>query len=134
MSKAPEGTLAALMQKAGLAPDADLLRAPEVGSVMVQGRTDGTGAPFHLGEMTVTRCSVRLPCGTVGHGYVQGRRKACARAAALGDAVMQTHAAPAMRTHVLEPLAQSQQAKAQARATKAAATKVEFFTLVRGED
>jgi alpha-D-ribose 1-methylphosphonate 5-triphosphate synthase subunit PhnG len=110
------------------------LRAPEVGSVMVRGRAGGTGAPFNLGEMTVTRCALKLGNGTVGNGYVQGRRKACAEAAALVDALMQTGHAEALRTAVLSVLEAEEDSRRATRAAKAAATKVDFFTMVRGED
>ncbi len=111
------------------------LRAPEIGLVMVRGRAGATGAPFNLGEMSVTRCAVRLmACGTVGHGYVQGRDRDHARTAALVDALMQTGAAGAVRAAVLDPLAQAETAARRTRAEKAAATRVEFFTLVRGDD
>ncbi|MEO0774356.1 MAG: phosphonate C-P lyase system protein PhnG [Pseudomonadota bacterium] len=110
------------------------LRAPEAGGVMVRGRTGATGAPFNLGEMTVTRCSLKLPGGQVGHGYVQGRDKAHATRAALVDAHMQTDIAPKLRRAVLDPLEASMTAARNTRAAKAAATKVDFFTLARGED
>jgi len=134
MASAPEGALMTLWEAAEMAPPFNWLRAPEVGGVMVRGRMGGTGAPFNLGEMTVTRCSVVLDGGTVGHGYVQGRSKPKAKAAALIDALMQTEAADRLQRDVLSPLAdQVAQAKT-TRAAKAAATKVEFFTMVRGED
>ena len=101
---------------------------------MVGGRAGGVGQVFNLGEMTVTRCALKLEDGTVGHAYIQGRRKEDAEAAALVDALMQTARAPDVRSQVLEPLrSEVDQAKA-ARAAKAAATKVDFFTMVRGED
>jgi alpha-D-ribose 1-methylphosphonate 5-triphosphate synthase subunit PhnG len=131
LAKAPPARLAALMPEL---PDHSLLRAPEIGAVMVRGRVGGTGAPFNLGEMTVTRCSVRLDCGTVGHAWVQGRDKAHARRAALADALMQTGRAADVQAAVLTPLAAEAAAARAARAAKAAATKVDFFTLVRGED
>jgi alpha-D-ribose 1-methylphosphonate 5-triphosphate synthase subunit PhnG len=115
-------------------PPHDLLRGPEIGAVMVQGRIGGTGQPFNLGEMTVTRCSLRLPDGVVGHALVQGRDKAHARRAAVLDALMQTSAADDVQARVLGPLHAEEGAAASHRAAKAAATKVEFFTLVRGED
>lgn len=116
-------------------PDHAVLRAPEVGTVMVRGRAGATGAPFNLGEMSVTRCTVRLgACGTVGHGYVQGRDRDHARTAALVDAMMQTDTAARVRDAVLAPLDRAETAARQARAEKAAATRVEFFTLVRGDD
>ena len=133
LATAAPGRLAALTD--GIAwPDADWLRPAEIGTVMVRGRIGGTGAPFNLGEMTVTRASVRLPCGTVGHGHVQGRDKDAARRAALCDALMQTGAAAEIRARVLTPLAQEAAARTSARAARAAATRVEFFTLARGED
>ena len=115
-------------------PSHDLLRGPEVGAVMVRGRIGGTGQPFNLGEMTVTRCTVRLSCGTVGHAHVQGRDKPHAIRAAVLDALLQTERAEALKLQVLVPLAQAEATARQLRASKAAATKVEFFTLVRGED
>ena len=115
-------------------PDHSVLRAPETGAVMVRGRIGGVGQPFNLGEMTVTRCTLCLTTGAVGHAYVQGRDKAHALRAAAVDALMQTDLAAAMQNTVLAPLAADEAAKRGARATRAAATKVEFFTLVRGED
>lgn len=131
LAKAPPQRLAALMPDL---PAHDLLRAPEIGAVMVQGRTGGTGAPFNLGEMTVTRCSVRLDCGTVGHAWVQGRDKTHARRAAVADALMQTAAADDVAAGVLAPLQSEAAQTRDARAAKAATTKVDFFTMVRGED
>lgn len=115
-------------------PGHDMLRPPEVGAVMVRGRVGGTGAPFNLGEMTVTRCVLRLACGAVGHAHVQGRDKRHAVRAAVVDALMQTDQAARISAAVLAPLAQAEAARRATRAAKAAATKVEFFTMVRGED
>ncbi|MCF1710813.1 phosphonate C-P lyase system protein PhnG [Tabrizicola sp. J26] len=115
-------------------PAHELLRTPEIGAVMVQGRAGGTGTPFNLGEMTVTRCSVRLASGEVGHAHVQGRDRDHARRAAILDALMQTDAAPDLEGKVLSPLAQEEAARRASRAARAATTRVEFFTLVRGED
>ncbi|MES2432820.1 MAG: phosphonate C-P lyase system protein PhnG [Pseudomonadota bacterium] len=115
-------------------PAHDLLRAPEIGAVMVRGRIGGTGHPFNLGEMTVTRCALRLGSGAVGHAYVQGRDKSHALRAAVVDALMQGDQAAALQATVLGPLQAEEIARRAGRAAKAAATKVEFFTLVRGED
>jgi len=115
-------------------PDHALLRGPEVGAVMVRGRQGGTGAPFNLGEMTLARCSVRLACGTVGHAWVQGRDRGHARRAAVLDALLQTDRRAALEGAVLATLETEETARRDGRARKAAATKVEFFTLVRGED
>ncbi len=131
LARAEAAALAALMPPA---PAHRMLRAPEVGAVMVRGRAGATGAPFNLGEMSVTRCSLRLETGEVGHSYVQGRDKDHARNAALIDALAQRPEGAEIERIVLRPLAEAEAARAQARAEKAAATRVEFFTLVRGED
>jgi alpha-D-ribose 1-methylphosphonate 5-triphosphate synthase subunit PhnG len=65
---------------------------------------------------------------------VQGRRKADAEASAIIDALMQTDKADLARTTVLDPLQAEMSQTCKKRAAKAAATKVDFFTLVRGED
>lgn len=134
MARAPKGRVAALLDATVLRPDFEWLRSPEVGSVMVRGRAGGTGAPFNLGEMTVTRCALRLACGTLGHAYIQGRDKTDAEAAALVDALMQTGQAEQIKAGVLDPLIVAETARNTQRAAKAAATKVDFFTMVRGED
>lgn len=134
LARAPEAALMALWDRIEERPAYDWLRVPETGGVMVRGRAGGTGAPFNLGEMTVTRCALALADGTVGHAYVQGRSRAKAEAAALIDALMQTEVADQIRALVLDPLAAQMAARAETRAARAAATKVEFFTLVRGED
>ena len=134
LAKAPSAELDRLWSALGLTPDYGYLRAPEAGGVMVRGRAGATGAPFNLGEMTVTRCSVKLSGGEVGHAYVQGRDKAHATQAALIDALMQTGQAAFVREAVLEPLDEALQTARAARAAKAAATKVDFFTMARGED
>ena len=131
LAKAPPARLADLMPDL---PPHELLRAPEIGAVMVRGRTGATGAPFNLGEMTVTRCSVRLAGGPVGHAWVQGRDKDHARRAAVIDALMQTDAAADLAARVIAPLQAEAQTRRSERAAKAAGTKVEFFTMVRGED
>ncbi len=137
LARAPAAALDALWQELGqdlgASPAFRWLRPPEAGAVMVQGRAGGTGAPFNLGEMTVTRCALVLDGGAVGHGYVQGRDKRQAEQAALVDALMQGDRADQVRRALLEPLAAQMQAAQDKRAAKAAATKVAFFTLVRGE-
>lgn len=117
-----------------MAPEHTVLRSPEIGGVMVLGRAGAVGAAFNLGEMSVTRASVKLADGTVGHGYVQGRSKDHALTAALVDALMQTDAADMVEAGLLTPLRDGMTAHKSERAAKAAATKVDFFTIVRGED
>jgi alpha-D-ribose 1-methylphosphonate 5-triphosphate synthase subunit PhnG len=112
----------------------DLLRRPETGLVMVRGRIGGDGAPFNLGEMTVTRCSVRLASGIVGHAWIAGRATKQAEQAALLDALLQTPGKHSEIEVELEHLAGLQAARRDKAARKAAATRVDFFTMVRGED
>ncbi|WP_270934251.1 phosphonate C-P lyase system protein PhnG [Falsiroseomonas oryzae] len=108
------------------------LRGPETGLVMVRGRAGGDGAPFNLGEMTVTRCAVRLGDGRVGHAYVAGRDAHQAELAALLDAMLLDEAArPAIEAAVIAPLAEAQQAQRASEARKAAATRVQFFTMTQ---
>ncbi len=134
LARAPSDRLIELFEAAIPRPPVSYLRKPEIGSVMVRGRMGGTGGPFNLGEMTVTRCSVMLPGGETGHGYVQGRSKPAAEIAAIVDALMQTGAAEAVNDAVVAPLASEASVHRADRARKAAATKVEFFTMVRGEN
>jgi alpha-D-ribose 1-methylphosphonate 5-triphosphate synthase subunit PhnG len=98
---------------------------------MLRGRAGGDGAAFNLGEMTVTRCSVRLTDGgAIGHAYVAGRDSRQAELAAALDAALQVPALrPTLLREVIAPLAAAQAARAEEAARKAAATRVEFFTL-----
>lgn len=116
------------------APAYEVLRAPEIGTVMVRGRAGARGAAFNLGEMTVTRTAIRLQGGLVGHGHVQGRDKDAATLVALIDALAQAGAAAALDRAIIAPLAEAAAARRASRAAKAAATKVEFFTMVRGDN
>ncbi len=111
----------------------DVLRRPETGLVMVRGRTGGDGAPFNLGEMTVTRCSVRLAGGIVGHAWIAGRATAQAEYAAVIDALLQGPGPHAAIEALLDHLEALQARRRDAAARKAAATRVDFFTLVRGD-
>ena len=114
----------------GALPSYRVLRGPEAGLVMVRGRTGGGGAPFNLGEMTATRCTVRTEAGFVGHAYVAGRHERQAELAALADALLQDpRRQAALLADVIEPLAATQQARRDAVAGKAAATRVQFFAM-----
>ncbi|MBG0774810.1 MAG: phosphonate C-P lyase system protein PhnG [Desulfovibrionaceae bacterium] len=150
------------------------LREPEVGMVMVRGRAGGAGVRFNLGEMTMTRCSIRLenapelaaglepngapqrhgaavagpeasgpgapgptpaPGPVIGHAYVAGRDKAHAELAALFDALLQVPAlGPRLLDTLVRELELEQAERARRRQQRTDATRVNFFTLVRGED
>jgi alpha-D-ribose 1-methylphosphonate 5-triphosphate synthase subunit PhnG len=114
----------------GDVPRYNVLRGPEAGLVMVRGRTGGGGAPFNLGEMTATRCTVRTDGGLVGHAYVAGRNERLAELAALADALLQDPLQQAaLLRRVIEPLSELQEARCADIAAKASATRVQFFAM-----
>ncbi len=108
------------------------LRGPDVGLVMLRGRMGATGNAFNLGEATVTRCALVRPSGIEGHAYIMGRNAAHASRAALCDALFQE--SPAVMAPILTALEKSLLETHQLSAAKAAATRVDFFTMVRGDD
>ena len=115
-------------------PPYEDLREPENGLVMVRGRIGGDGAPFNLGEATVSRAAVRLATGEVGFGYTLGRDRQKARMIALCDALVQSNAfSEILEAKVLSPLRAAMTAERQRKARQTAATRVDFYTLVRGE-
>ncbi|MGA0345955.1 MAG: phosphonate C-P lyase system protein PhnG [Alphaproteobacteria bacterium] len=112
-----------------------IIRKPEVGMIMVKGKVGGTGSKFNIGEMTVTRCSVQLGSGTVGHCYRPGRDLESAKIAAAFDALMQEKdAAESLEKAVIQPIELRLKNQKVKRRSLTEATKVDFFTLVRGED
>jgi alpha-D-ribose 1-methylphosphonate 5-triphosphate synthase subunit PhnG len=111
-------------------PAYTVLRGPEGGLVMVRGRAGGGGSAFNLGEMTVTRCTVRTDDGFIGHAYVAGREARRAELAALVDALMQDASRAAeVEAQVIAPLERVLQRRRSDRAAKAAATRVQFFAM-----
>jgi alpha-D-ribose 1-methylphosphonate 5-triphosphate synthase subunit PhnG len=130
LARAGASRIASLLAGCGALPAHTILRGPEGGLVMVRGRAGGGGAAFNLGEMTVTRCTVRTDTGFVGHAYIPGREGRRAELAALVDAMMQDRDRAAdIEVRVIAPL-ETQQAQHKAdRASKAAATKVQFFAM-----
>ncbi|ASY59457.1 phosphonate C-P lyase system protein PhnG [Sinorhizobium sp. CCBAU 05631] len=115
-------------------PDVAPVRGPETGLVMVRGRIGGGGDPFNLGEATVSRATVRLSTGEVGHGQMLGTDKERARYAAIFDALTQ-HDAHRPAVEALHRLIAARlDRQDQRKAEETAATRVDFFTMVRGED
>ncbi len=102
---------------------------------MVRARAGGTGAAFNLGEMTMTRCTLRTATGFVGTAYVAGRSQRQAELAALLDALLQDprHQAKLLAI-VIDPLARAQDLRRRRRVDRSAPTRVDFLTVVRGED
>jgi len=112
-----------------------MVRTPELGMVMLRGRAGGSGPRFNLGEMTVTRCSVEIESGAMGHAYVAGRNLRHAELAAVFDALLQDGGRrDALERTVIAPFEEAQRESRHIAASRSAATKVDFFTLVRGED
>ncbi|WP_454617433.1 phosphonate C-P lyase system protein PhnG [Bradyrhizobium cenepequi] len=115
-------------------PDHKTLREPENGLVMVRGRIGGDGMSFNLGEATVSRSAVLLSTGQVGFGYTLGRDHEKARLIALCDAMAQSDAfADAVEQEVIAPLRTAMIARRDQVAAETAATRVDFYTMVRGE-
>ena len=118
-----------------LKPAYELLRGPETGLVMVRGRAGGGGAPFNFGEVSVTRATVRLETGQIGHAYALGGDAEKVTQAAIIDALWQLPEQRAdVEAKIIEPLRKLKAAADLKAAKEAAATKVNFFTMVRGDD
>lgn len=134
LARAEPAELDSILAALAPVPAALDLRAPEVGLVMVCGRTGGDGAPFNLGEATVSRAAVKLEDGAAGFCYRLGRAPESARAAAIIDALWQDAGRRAAVEAALTPVRRRLAEEAGTVRAETAATKVEFFTLARGED
>jgi alpha-D-ribose 1-methylphosphonate 5-triphosphate synthase subunit PhnG len=111
------------------------VRGPETGLVMVRGRIGGGGTPFNLGEATVTRATIMLDSGTAGHAHALGTDREKARLAAIFDALSQEADSHAfVERELLGPVAARIAAEDKVKAEEAAATRVDFFTMVRGDN
>ncbi|MDM2734404.1 phosphonate C-P lyase system protein PhnG [Citrobacter sp. Ct235] len=128
-------TLNARLQALKLAPEYELIRAPETGLMQIQARMGGTGNRFFAGDTTLTRAVVRLKSGTLGYSYLLGRNKHHAEQCAVIDALLQeqTHFQNLMET-LISPLEAEREAEITARRAEVNASRVDFFTLVRGDN
>ncbi len=110
------------------------VRPAEVGMLMLRGRVGGTGNPFNLGEASVVRCAVRLGNGPLGVAYALGRDKRRAELAAVFDALLQDpQHHDDLQSKLIEPLATAQSQARDQLQGEVVTSKVEFFTLVRGD-
>jgi len=134
LAAAPAADLAALWVGWNEQPEYDLVRGPETGLVMVRGRAGGGGSPFNLGEVTVTRATVRLSTGEIGHSYALGRDGDKAKVAAVFDALWQRPRDRAAVEAIAEQLRGLAAEADRQRREETAATRVNFFTMVRGDD
>jgi alpha-D-ribose 1-methylphosphonate 5-triphosphate synthase subunit PhnG len=133
VAEASVGELAAAVEALGPPPYREL-RPTETGLVMVRGRIGGDGAPFNMGEATVTRAAVRLDGGATGFSYVLGRDAEKARLGAVLDAAFVAGRGDELETVFCAPIAARLAGEQALAAERTAATRVDFFTLVRGED
>ncbi|MBV8536445.1 MAG: phosphonate C-P lyase system protein PhnG [Alphaproteobacteria bacterium] len=135
LARAPREDLEAAWQGLKSRPAYTQVRRPETGLVLVRGRAGGTGSAFNLGEMTMTRCAVRVEAAgrrLVGLSFVAGRDIRHAELAAVFDALLQDPARRAeIEAAVIGPIEAQLAAARVAKAAEVAATKVDFFTLVR---
>jgi len=133
LAHADAADIAACLDAVAL-PAHENLREAENGLVMVRGRIGGDGAPFNLGEATISRAAVRLASGEVGFGYALGRDRDKARLIALCDAMVQApDFAESVEANVIAPLRAAISARRAHGAAETAATRVDFYTMVRGE-
>lgn len=137
LARADRATLEAALAALPTQPEWRRLKQPETGLAMVRARAGGAGRRFNLGEMTVSRCVVALEgdSQSMGVGYVQGRDRRRAELVAVFDALSQDAAgAEKIEELLIAPVERKLAEERQVRDAKVAATKVDFFTLVRGED
>lgn len=133
IAHADKADMCAKWRALGLDVDAKWLRGPEIGLLPMQARMGNTGSKFLFGDATITRAVVEV-AKKAGYAFILGRNKQAAKYAALIDALMQDSAHHTqIKEVVLEPLAQSTQAKHTKQKRAVAETKVDFFTMVRGE-
>jgi alpha-D-ribose 1-methylphosphonate 5-triphosphate synthase subunit PhnG len=138
LAKAPSTILAETVdeytRQHGSLPSYVWLRRPEIGLAMVRARTGGTGQQFNLGEMSVTRCALRLSSGEMGVAYVAGRDAQHATWAAVFDALLQSDSAAQVEQIVLAPIEAALAAQRALTEARAEATRVDFMTMVREEN
>lgn len=135
LARATVQELETVWNRQDASPQTENVRAPETGLVMVKGRIGGGGAPFNLGETTVTRATVKLASGTVGHAHVLGTGRKKAWYAAVFDALWQeSPTRNFIETELLSPVEKRLSEEKERKTRETAATRVDFFTMVRGED
>jgi alpha-D-ribose 1-methylphosphonate 5-triphosphate synthase subunit PhnG len=127
--------LEAHWQALNLQPAFTLIRPAEIGLTRLQARMGATGKRFVMGDATVTRAVVQLSDGTLGYSYLLGRDKAHAERCALLDALLQQpETRQLLEEKIITPLAAWRDEQRQLRAREIASSKVDFFTLVRGDN
>ncbi|PSV29244.1 phosphonate C-P lyase system protein PhnG [Photobacterium sp. GB-72] len=121
-------------QQLGLDPSYHFVREPEIGLAQVRARMGSTGSQFNIGDVTMTRTVIQLDSGELGYSYITGRDKSHSEIAAVIDALMQTSMQSDLHHRLINPLNADIAKQEQYRAQQVSASKVDFFTMVRGED
>nr|WP_321458533.1 phosphonate C-P lyase system protein PhnG [uncultured Cohaesibacter sp.] len=135
LANAPRADLVRLWKSLNLDPGCELLRGPETGLIALRGRMGGGGAPFNFGEATVTRATVRMESGAVGHAIILGRDHGKTKLAAVIDALATDPiTAEGIEQSILAPLEQMAEESDRSEMAKTQATRVNFFTMVRGDN
>ncbi|MEZ5854126.1 MAG: phosphonate C-P lyase system protein PhnG [Hyphomicrobiaceae bacterium] len=137
LARASSAELDAIVERLGGLPRHTILKPAATGTVMVEARAGGAGRRFNLGEATMTRCVIRLADShdTIGFAYALGTDRHKAVVCAVLDALLlQPHTGPELHATEIAPLAARQSAARDLASRKAARTKVNFFSLVRGHD
>lgn len=112
-----------------------LLRPVEIGMTLLRGRIGGNGSAFNFGEATMTRAAVALEGGEQGFAYLLGRKARQAELAAVFHAMLQNpEQRAAIEAHIIEPAEAARRDTVAAERAAVAATRVNFATLVRGND
>lgn len=135
LANAPKNDLLKAWQALAIDPGCELLRGPETGLIALRGRIGGGGAPFNFGEATATRATVRMENGAIGHSLMLGRDTGKAKLAAVIDALAGDQTtADLIEERILTPLEHAAKTRDRNNAAETQATRVNFFTMVRGED
>ncbi len=123
-------------EKGKLRSDIDwhFILKPEVGLLMVQSKADGSHPGFNLGEMSVTKCVIEVQDQYLGYAMVSGSNPMHAELAALFDGFLQhPEFRDDLKDNLIARLVQKQKERDRVLEQEAADTRVEFFTLKRGE-
>lgn len=134
LARATGEELGAVLRPLPEVASAKPVRGPETGLIMLRGRIGGGGNPFNLGEATVTRATVRLSTGEIGHAQRLGTDSEATRLCAIADALGETDRHQALIEALLSTIETRLADEASVLERETAATRVDFFTLVRGED
>lgn len=127
--------LAARLNALNINADYEVIRAAETGLGADSGANGRHRRTLFAGDATLTRAAVRLTDGTLGYSWVLGRDKQHAERCALIDALMQQnrHFQNLSET-LIAPLDADRMARIAARQAEVNASRVDFFTMVRGDN